>query len=176
MGEAPRPKKTGEAPRPKKTGASFLFFDCLVCVHKMHGGCTGGQASTGGPSGLDSAEDGGSLADAVRRQSCEGACDHADAPGPHDALKERISEHFHEQTVDQAGDQACRDTADSIYRQGCRYACGDATTGPSYSDGVVDHRSPAGAVRRQSYGGADGMRQVAAKMWLPRHVRRGRRM
>ena len=54
-----------------------------------------------------------------------------------------------------------RDPADSLHRQGCRYACGDATTGPSDSDGVHDHGRPADAVRWQSYGGADGMRQVA---------------
>ena len=41
-------------------------------------------------------------------------------------------------------------------------AYGDAATGPSYSDGVEDHGNPDhGAVRRQTYGGADGMRQVA---------------
>ena len=84
-----------------------------------------------------------------------------DVPMPHVALKERISERFHEQTVDHPGDQACGDPADSIHRQGCRYACGDATTGPSDSDGVDDHGRPADAVRWQSYGGADGMRQVA---------------
>ena len=32
---------------------------------------------------------------------------------------------------------------------------------PSDSDGVDDRGKPAGAVRWQSYGGADGMRQVA---------------
>ena len=73
---------------------------------------------TTGPSDSDIIED-GSPADAVRRQ---GACGHADAPVPHDALKERISERVHEQTVDQPGDQAGRDTADSLHQQGCRYA------------------------------------------------------
>ena len=84
-----------------------------------------------------------------------------DVPMPHVALKKRISERIHEQTVDQPGDQDCRDPEDSVHRQGCRYACGDATSGPSDSDGVDDHGRPADAVRWQSYGGADGMRQVA---------------
>ena len=48
----------------------------------------------------------------------------------------------HEQTIDQPGDQVRRDPADSIRRQGCRYACGDAEDGGSL----------AGAVRRQSGG------------------------
>ena len=30
---------------------------------------------------------------------------------------------MHEQTVDQPGDQASRDPADLLHRQGCRYAC-----------------------------------------------------
>ena len=71
-----------------------------------------------------------------------------------DTLQERISERVHEQTVDQPGDQACRDPADSMRRQGCRYACGDATTSPSDSDGDEDRGGPAGAVRRQGLGGA----------------------
>ena len=80
--------------------------------------------------------------------------------------------------ADQPGDQVCRVPTDSVHRQGCcRYACGDAVKGPSNSDGVEDCGSPAGAVRRQSCGGADGMRQVACtKMRLPHHVRRGRRV
>ena len=112
-----------------------------------------------GPSDSDCIEDGGksagAAAGAVRRQTCGGACGLADAPVPpvalqeriserthkqivdvpmpHVALKERISERIHEQTVDQPGDQACRDPADSLHRQGCRYACGDATTGESDS-------------------------------------------
>ena len=45
--------------------------------------------------------------------------------------------------VDQPGDQ-----------QDCRFACGDAANGPSYSDFVEDCESPAGVVCRQSCGGA----------------------
>ena len=56
--------------------------------------------------------------------------------------------------VDQTGDQACLFSTDSVHRQDCRYACGDAANGPSYSDFVEDCGSPAGAVRRDSCGGA----------------------
>ena len=72
-----------------------------------------------------------------------------------DTLQERFSESIFEQTVDHPGDQACRVPTDTIHRQGCcRYACGDATTGPSDSDWVEDRGSPPGAVRRQSCGDA----------------------
>ena len=37
--------------------------------------------------------------------------------------------------------QACRDPADSLHRHGCRYAGGDATTGPANSDAVDDRGS-----------------------------------
>ena len=95
-----------------------------------------------------------------------------DIPVPQmlDEFQECISERMHEQgvdepvcqTVDQPGDQACRVPTDSIHRQECcRYACGDAVTGPSSSDFVEDSGSPAGAIRRRSYGGTDDMRQVA---------------
>ena len=53
-----------------------------------------------------------------------------DVPVPHVALQEHISERIHEHTVDQPGDQARRDPADLLHRQGCRGARGDATTGP----------------------------------------------
>ena len=53
-----------------------------------------------------------------------------------DTLQERISERLHQHTVDQPGDQSCRDPAESIHRQGCRDACGYATTGPSDSEVV----------------------------------------
>ena len=49
--------------------------------------------------------------------------------------QKRISERINKQTVDQTGDQARRDTADSSHRQSCRHAGGDAVPGPSYSDG-----------------------------------------
>ena len=66
-------------------------------------------------------------------------------------LQERISERMHEQVVDapvpvtvhQPGDQACRVPAESIHRQSCRHACGNATTGPSDSDGFEDCGRPA---------------------------------
>ena len=45
--------------------------------------------------------------------------------------------------IDQPGDQACRDPADSIHRQDWRHACGDAATSPSDSDAVADRTSPA---------------------------------
>ena len=57
-------------------------------------------------------------------------------------LKERISERKHEQTVDQSGDQARRDTAESVRRQSCRHASGGAATGPSNSDGIEIYGSP----------------------------------
>ena len=60
-----------------------------------------------GPSNSDWVEDSGNPAGEVRRQSCGGACDHADAPVPPVAVKERISARIHEQTVDKPGDQAC---------------------------------------------------------------------
>ena len=56
----------------------------------------------------------------------DGACDHADRPG----------------------DQAGRDSADEVHRQGCCYACCDATTGLSGSHFGEDCGSPAGKVRR----------------------------
>ena len=64
--------------------------------------------------------------------------------------KERISERMHEQVVDasvpmtvhQPGDQARRVPADLQHRHCCRYACGDAVTGPSDSDGFEDHGNP----------------------------------
>ena len=37
-------------------------------------------------------------------------------------------------TLDQPGDQACRDSADAAHRQGCRYDCCDAATGPFTGD------------------------------------------
>ena len=54
--------------------------------------------------------------------------------------------------IDQPGDQARRDPADPIHRQGWQYACGDATTGLSDSDGAEDRESPTDAVRRESCG------------------------
>ena len=84
-----------------------------------------------GPSVSDCIEDSGNPACEVRRQSCGGACVHADAPVPPVALEERISARKHEQTVDQAGDQACRDpawkTADAVCRQSC--GCAGTVTG-----------------------------------------------
>ena len=70
--------------------------------------------------------------------------------------------------VGQPGDHECRVSADAVYRQGCRrdpaesarrrhgrrYAVGDATTGPSDSDGGKDGGSPARAVHRQNCGHA----------------------
>ena len=56
------------------------------------------------------------------------------------------------ETADQSGDHACRVSADSQRRQGCRPACGDATTGPSGSDCAGEGGGPAGAVRRQNGG------------------------
>ena len=61
-------------------------------------------------------------------------------------LQERIPERMQEQVVDaqvlmtvhQPGDQARRVPADLLHRQNCRYACGDAVTGPSGSDGFED--------------------------------------
>ena len=61
-------------------------------------------------------------------------------PQTTEELQERISERVHEQIVDipvpiaQPGDQACRGSADAVPRQGCRYACRDAKTGPSTVD------------------------------------------
>ena len=40
--------------------------------------------------------------------------------------------------VDQTGGQACLFSTDSVHRQDCRYACGDAANGPSYSHFVED--------------------------------------
>ena len=90
-------------------------------------------------------------------------------PVPHVTLQEGISERLHEQTVDQPGDQPCRDPEDFLHRQGCRYACGDATTVPRIQTVLM-------TVRWQSNGGADGMRQVACPRMRPHHVRRGRRV
>ena len=49
---------------------------------------------------------------------------------------------------------ACLFSTDSVHRHDCRYACGDAANGPSYSNFVEDCGSPAGVVRRDSCGGA----------------------
>ena len=56
-------------------------------------------------------------------------------------------------TVDQPGDQARRDSSDAVYRQGCRFACCDATTGPSTGDQPGDQacRDSEDAVHRQGY-------------------------
>ena len=56
-------------------------------------------------------------------------------------------------TIDQPGDQARRDPADSIQRQECRCACGDATTGPSDLAGAGDQarRDPADSIHRQCF-------------------------
>ena len=90
--------------------------------------------ATIGPSVSDVFEDCGSPADAVGQSGgCAG--DHAGASEP----------------VDQPGDQACRDPADSIHRRGCRCPCGDATTGPSVSDCAEDGGSP-DTVHRKNYG------------------------
>ena len=72
---------------------------------------------------------------------------------PQEHISEKIGEQIDDDIVpvDQPGDQARCDTQ----------ACGDATTGPSDSDGFDNRGRPADAVRWQSYGGADGMRQVA---------------
>ena len=95
-------------------------------------------------------------ADLSHRQSCRYACgDAVTGPSDSDCIEDSGK-------PDQPGDQACRVPTDSKHRQGCsRSAFGDATTGPSNSDGVEDRGRPADAVRWQSYGGADGMRQVA---------------
>ena len=53
-----------------------------------------------------------------------------------------VPQKLEEPVVDQPGDQACRDSADEVHRQGCRYACCDATTGPSGSDGAEARGSP----------------------------------
>ena len=58
------------------------------------------------------------------------------------------------QTVDQPGDQVCKDPTVSIHRQSCRYACGVAATGPTDLDSVEDCGSPARTVRRQNCGRA----------------------
>ena len=71
-----------------------------------------------------------------------------DATAPQ-IMEERISERMHKQVVDapvpmtvhQPGDQACRVPTESTHRQNCRRACGDATTGPSDSDGFEDCES-----------------------------------
>ena len=90
-----------------------------------------------GPSSSDFVEDRGSPAGEGLRQSCGGACDHADAAVPPVALKERISARKHEQTVDQPGDQACRDpswkTAHAVRRQSC--GCAGTVTGDDSSEG-----------------------------------------
>ena len=62
--------------------------------------------------------------------------------------QERISERTNEQTVDKSGDQARRDTADSLHRQSCRHAGGDAVPGPSYSDGEQSVDQPGDQARR----------------------------
>ena len=111
-------------------------------------------------------------ADSVRRQGCRHTCgDGTTGPSvsdcaenlesPAGAARGRMHVQIDDvpvprgaQPVDQPGDQACLCSADSIHRQGCRYACGDAANGVSDADGVEDRGSPAGVVRRQSCGGA----------------------
>ena len=89
------------------------------------------QTPTTGPWDADGVEDRGSPAFAVHRQSCAVACGLADL----------------------AGDQACRDSADSVHQQSGRSACGVAATG--FSDGVEDRGSPSVAVHRQSCDAGD---------------------
>ena len=43
--------------------------------------------------------------------------------------------------IDPPGDQARRDPSEPVQRQGCRYACGDATTGPTDSRCVEDRET-----------------------------------
>ena len=101
-----------------------------------------------GPSDSDCIEDSGKLAGAVRRQSCGRACDPADGPG----------------------DQACQDPTDSMHRRGCRCPCGDATTGPSFSDYAEDGVSPAGAVHRQSGHACDQAEEIIHQKRIPERV------
>ena len=63
-------------------------------IHRRH---TCGDAATA-PSDSDCVEDSGNPAGAVRRQSCGGACEHADAPVPHVAAKNTLQEHISERT------------------------------------------------------------------------------
>ena len=52
--------------------------------------------------------------------------------------------------VDQPGDQACRVFADAVHRQGCRYACLVATTGPRPSiNQVTKYAEDPTVIRRQ---------------------------
>ena len=89
----------------------------------------------------------------------------ATVPQIMEELQERIPQRMQEQVVDapvhmtvhQPGDQTRRVPADLVHRQNCRYACGDAVKGPSDSDCFEDSGKPAGAVRRQSCGGASGL-------------------
>ena len=69
-------------------------------------------------------------------------------------MYERVVDASVPMTVHQPGDQARRFPADFPHLQSCRYACGDAVTGPSDSDCIEDSGKPAGAVRRQSCGRA----------------------
>ena len=106
---------------------------CRVPTDLHQQGCRSARGdATTGPPGSDSGEDGGGPTGALRRQSCGGACVHADAPGDH----------------------TCRDPVDSKRRQGCRHACGDGTTGPSDSDSGEVCGSPARAFHRQNSGRA----------------------
>ena len=83
------------------------------------GYCRAYSDTTTGPSASNCAEDGGSPADAVHRQP------------------------------DSPGDQARRDSADTIHRQGYCRAYYDTATGPSASNCAEDGGSPADAVHRQ---------------------------
>ena len=63
-----------------------------------------------------------------------------------DVIAERTHAHFGREPFEKDGrqyfdcedHQVCRVPADSMYRHGCRYACGDATTGPANSDAGDD--------------------------------------
>jgi len=138
-----------------------------------------GSDTTTGPSDSDCGKDGGSPARAVHRQSCGRACDQADRPGdqacqdPTDSIHRRPcgdattgplfsgcaedggspADAVHRQrkrACDHAGDQACRDSADSTHRQGRRRAGGDATTfssAPQILNEIVEVVEVVGAVK-----------------------------
>ena len=111
---------------------------------------------TTGPSDSDGAEDRESPADAVRRETCGGARDHA---GEH---------------AGSPGDQVCRVSADSAHRQGC--ARGDATPGPSVQTvAQTEAVSPEQSVGRADVPVIKQVRQVTNPVETPQtqHIDNG---
>ena len=65
-------------------------------------------------------------------------CERLDAGDDETLVLPRARQQLPRPPVGQPGGQACRDSADAVHRQDCRYACCDAAKGPSDSEEIVE--------------------------------------